>query len=107
MATFKSAYQIASELRTKNAGYIFKAIDGDFTSGNKFEYSDVASAIMDLVAASTDGFVADICKRFNSIDSRSSMSDKQRWCVAYALQKVSDEVVERVINEAKAEIENC
>ena len=95
--TFKSAYQIASELRYKSAGAIFNAIDGNFVSGNAFEYSDVASAIMDFVAASTNGFVADICKRFNSIDNRFAMSDKQRWCVAYALQKVSDEVVEAVI----------
>lgn len=102
-ATFKSAYQIASELRSKAAGTIFNAIDGRFISGSAFEYSEVASAIMDFVAASTDGFVADICKRFNSIDNRFVMSDKQRWCVAYALQKVSDEVVEAVIAEAK----NC
>lgn len=95
--TFKSAYQIASGLRYKSAGAIFNAIDGNFVSGNAFEYSDVASAIMDFVAASTNGFVADICNRFNSIDNRFAMSDKQRWCVAYALQKVSDEVVEAVI----------
>lgn len=102
-ATFKSAYQIASELRSKSAGAIFNALDGRFVSGHEFEYSDVASAIMDFVSASTTGFVADICNRFNSIDNRYAMSDKQRWCVAYALQKVSDEVVEAIIAEAK----NC
>lgn len=100
-ATFKSAYQIASDLRSKSAGVIYNAIDGHFVSGNAFEYSDVASAIMDFVAASTNGFVADICNRFNSIDNHFVMSDKQRWCVAYALQKVSDEVVEAIIAEAK------
>lgn len=102
-ATFKSAYQIASELRSKSAGAIFNAIDGRFISASDFEYSEVASAIMEFVAASTTGFVADICNRFNSINNRRSMSDKQRWCVAFALQKVSDEVVESVINDAK----NC
>lgn len=102
-ATFKSAYQIASELRSKSAGTIFNAIDGRYISGREFEYNAVAFAIMDIVAASTTGFVADICNRFNSIDNHYAMSDKQRWCVAYALQKVSDEVVEAVINNAK----NC
>lgn len=96
----KSIYEIASELRTKNVKVIFNEIDGNYEM-NGFCYSALASAIMEMVIESADGFVKDICERFNAIDNKRVMSDKQRWCVAFAFQKVSDEVVEKVIARAK------
>ena len=104
MTTFKNAYQQASELRT-NVKAIFNAIDGRHINSSTFEYSTLASAIMDIVAASSTGFVKDICERFNSINNTRAMSDKQRWCVAFAFQKVSDEVIARVEAESVAAIE--
>ena len=101
--TFKSAYQIASELRSQNVGRIFDAIDGDFSSRYEFEYSDVADAIMEMVIGGCEGFVVDICKRFSDVKNSRCMTDKQRWCVAFAFQKISDEVVERVISRAQTE----
>jgi hypothetical protein len=97
---FKSAYQIAAELRSQKVGKIFDAIDGDYVYGGHFDYSPIASAIMEMVMEAERGFVADICKRYSAIDNRYPMSDKQRWCIAFAFAKVSDEVVNSVINRA-------
>lgn len=97
---FKSAYQIATELRSQKVGKIFDAIDGDYVYGGHFDYSPIASAIMEMVMEAEQGFVADICKRYSAIDNRYPMSDKQRWCIAFAFAKVSDEVVNLVINRA-------
>jgi hypothetical protein len=99
----KSIYTIASELRSKNVKDIFNALDYTF-EGNGYRYTDLASAIMEIVAASTDSYVKDICERFNGIDTiHFTMSDKQRWCIAFAFQKVSDEIVNMVIERAKAD----
>lgn len=101
--TFKSAYQIASELRSQKVGKIFDAIDGDFSYDGNFDYSPIASAIMEIVMEAEQGFVADICKRFSAIDNRYPMSDKQRWCVAFSFAKVSDAIIEKVIARANNE----
>ena len=101
--TFKSAYQIASELRSQKVGKIYDALDGDFIYGGHFDYSPIASAIMEMVIEAEQGFVSDICKRFSACDNRYPMSEKQRWCVAFAFAKVSDAIVEKVVARANAE----
>jgi hypothetical protein len=97
----KSIIDMAIELKGKNVKSIFNAIDGDFVSKGRFEYDLLASCIMDIVAKGAEGFIKDICERYNSEQNHYPMSDKQRWCVAFAFQKVSDEVC----FEVKAEYE--
>lgn len=89
----KTIIETAADLRKGNVKNIFNAIDGIFVSGSKFEYSDVADTILDMVANYAQGFVTDIAKRFrfNGELGGRAMSDKQRWCVAFAFQKLSDE----------------
>lgn len=88
----KSIIDMAIELKGQNVKSIFNALDGDFVSKSKFEYSLLGETILEIVAKGAEGFVKDIAQRFSSIDNRFAMSDKQRWCVAFAFQKVSDEV---------------
>lgn len=98
----KSAVDMAIELKGQNVKNIFNALDGGYESRGKFEYNFVAQTIMDMVAAGSEGFVKDICERFNSESNRFPMSDKQRWCVAFAFQKVSDEICAKVKAEYEA-----
>jgi len=88
----KSIIDMAIELKGKNVKSIYNALEGDFVGKSKFEYSLLADTILEIVAKGAEGFVKDIAERFHSIDNRYPMSDKQRWCVAFAYQKVSDEV---------------
>lgn len=95
LETMKTIIETAADLRKGNVKNIFNAIDGTFVSGSKFEYSDVADSILEMVQRYAEGFVADIAKRFrfNGELGGRVMSDKQRWCVAFAFQKLSDENV--------------
>lgn len=101
----KTIIETAADLRKGNVKNIFAAIDGIFVSGSKFEYSDVADTILDMVANYAQGFVTDIAKRFrfNGELGGRVMSDKQRWCVAFAFQKLSDENVADYVSFC----ENC
>lgn len=61
----------------------------------EFEYDDIADTILEMVSKYATGFVVDIAKRFGlsgELDGR-EMSEKQRWCVAFAFQKLTDEHV--------------
>lgn len=91
----KTIIETAANLRKGNVKNIFNAIDGIFVSGSTFEYSDVADTILEMVQRYAEGFVTDIAKRFrfNGELGGRAMSDKQRWCVAFAFQKLSDENV--------------
>lgn len=96
----KTTIEIAADLRKGNVKNIFNAIDGKFAAsltghGTQFEYDDVADTILDLVYEYAEGFVKDIAKRFrfNGELAGRCMSDKQRWCVAFAFQKITDENV--------------
>lgn len=104
MKTYKNDYRQAFELKN-NVKAIFNAIDCKAVSKNLFEYTCIASAIMDIVENGCDGFVVDICKRFNDATRSYSyiMSDKQRWCVAFAFNKMSDEQVENIISKFEIE----
>lgn len=87
----KKTIEIAAELRNANVKNIFNAIDGSYFSRSQFEYSDVADTILEMVERYATGFVTDIANRFRT--SGRIMSDKQRWCVAFAFQKLTDENV--------------
>lgn len=94
----KTNIEMASDLRKGNVKNIFNAIDGIFAydltgRGKQFEYSDLADTILDMVSLYAEGFVKDIAKRFRfngELEGR-CMSDKQRWCVAFAFQKLTEE----------------
>lgn len=103
----KNAYQMAAELKTKNVKEIFNAIYNCYDFQLK-EYCGIGSAIIEIVAEGAEGFVKDICQRFGGFGVR-SMSEKQAWCVAFAFQKVADEVIEKVMERAAeaTEIEIC
>lgn len=96
MAEFKSLIDIASELRGKSVKTIYDALDYYFVSKNKTEYTDLATTIMDIVAEGGSGAAKDIATRFASPTNKYTMSDKQRWSVAYAFQKIDDSVVDVV-----------
>lgn len=96
----KTIIELAADLRKGNIKNIFNAIDGDFRQkttgrGTAFEYDEVADTILEMVARYATGFVTDIAKRFrfNGELAGRVMSDKQRWCVAFAFQKLTDENV--------------
>lgn len=91
--TWKNEWQIAQEIHSQKVGKIFDALDGGHTSKRSFEYSDLACAIMTIVKNKCEGFVVDICERFTAIDNRYAMTDKQRWCVAFAFAKLTAEQV--------------
>lgn len=103
----KNAYQMAAELKTKNVKEIFNAIYNCYDFQLK-EYCGIGSAIIEIVAEGAEGFVKDICQRFGGFGVR-SMSEKQTWCVAFAFQKVADEVIEKVMERAAnaTEVEIC
>lgn len=89
----KTTIELAAELKAGNVKKIFNAIDGGFESKSKFEYSELADTILEMVARYANGFVTDIAKRFryNGELGGRIMSDKQRWCVAFAFQKLTDD----------------
>jgi len=105
----KTIIEIASDLRKGNVKDIFNAIDGMFTStfGTKitFEYSEVADTILEMVERYATGFVTEIANRFRT--NGRTMSDKQRWCVAFAFQKLTDENVADYIKFCDDFVKNC
>lgn len=109
----KTTIEMASELRKGNVKNIFNAIDGRVEMGmngkKEFEYSDIADTIIEMVAKYATGFVVDIAKRFGlfgELDGR-EMSEKQRWCVAFAFQKLTDENVAAYTEFCKEFCEKC
>ena len=96
MAEYKSIIDIASELRGKSVKAIYDALDYFFVSKHKTEYTDLATTIMDIVAEGGSGAAKDIATRFASPTNKYVMSEKQRWSVAYAFQKIDDSVVDVV-----------
>lgn len=95
----KTTIEMAFDLRKGNVKNIYNAIDGRIVLGmdgrKEFEYDEIADTIIDMVAHYATGFVVDIAKRFRftgELDGR-EMSEKQRWCVSFAFQKLTDENV--------------
>lgn len=93
MKNFINTYdQVKNAIESGKAGNIFNLIDGSYVGMGEFEYFDTAEVIFDLVKSNSEGFVIDICERI--LDSIKNgrpiiITDKQRWCVAFAALKIS------------------
>lgn len=63
-----------------------------------YEYPAHALCVIELVAKYADGFVTDICNRILKAQYEQlrsiQMTDKQRWCVAYAAKKITAAQIE-------------
>lgn len=102
MKNFISSYDFVKTCIEKNdVRSIFNALDYFFVEKNKIEYSNEAEVIFDLLEKFGTGFIVDICKRAKNDNIR--LSDKQRWCLAFALMKITVEQVEEYEGESKGE----
>lgn len=110
MKDFINSYdRVKNALESAKVRNIFNLIDGDFVGMGEFEYSDEAMIVFDIVAKNGTGFVVDICNRV--IDSISKghaivLSDKQRWCVAFAAMKIDAAMVDVLAKDDAAEDDN-
>lgn len=108
MKTFKNFYDNLSDLRAKNnVRAIFNLIDCIPTRnypGNRtvWEYSTEANGILEIVAKYGQGFVTDICDK--ALHHNICLSEKQRWCVAFAMMKVTDEQIAEYREWEQAEL---
>lgn len=98
MTNYINSYdRVKNAIESGKALNIFNLICGDFVSKNSFEYSDEADIIFELVAKKGEGFVIDICNRVRESMRNGKviiLSDKQRWCIAFAAIKISVEAVD-------------
>lgn len=98
MTNYINSYdRVKSAIESGKALNVFNLICGDFISKSSFEYSDEADIIFDLVAKKGEGFVIDICNRVRESMRNGKviiLSDKQRWCIAFAAIKISVEAVD-------------
>jgi hypothetical protein len=108
MKTFKNFYDNLSDLRAKNnVRAIFNLIDGthriEYPSRRTvWEYFDDAPGIFEIVAKYGQGFVTDICDK--ALHHNIRLSEKQRWCVAFAMMKVTDEQIAEYREWEQAEL---
>jgi hypothetical protein len=85
----KSENQIAAEIESPKEAYdhinrsIFK---GNKVQGFSCTYSYVGEIILETVAKKVNGFQADIAEKALG---GYGMSNKQKWCVAYAYVKIN------------------
>lgn len=101
MKNFINSYDcVKNAIESGKAINIFNMVDGDFFGMGSFEYSDEATIVLELVAKNGEGFVVDICNRvLESIKNGQKviiLSEKQRWCIAYAAMKVNPSCVEDI-----------
>ena len=101
MKNFINSYdRVKNAIESGKAINIFNMVDGDFFGLGSFEYSNEATIVLELVAKNGEGFAVDICNRvLESIkDGRKViiLSDKQRWCVAYAALKMNASLVDDI-----------
>jgi hypothetical protein len=76
-----------NNLRTSgNAKSVFDCLDFNYSEKC---YSNDADSIMKFVGIYSEGFVLDIAKRFSDPSNKYPMSDKQRWCIAFAFIKIN------------------
>lgn len=98
MTNYINSYdRVKNAIESGKALNIFNLICGDFISKSSFEYSDEADIIFELVAKKGEGFVIDICNRVRESMRNGKviiLSDKQRWCIAFAAIKISVEAVD-------------
>ena len=94
---YQSPLQILAESKS-NVKRIFDFIDYKFSAdycvtrrGVYAEWREPAEIIFDAVLKFGEGFVTDICQRAKN--GLFNLSDKQRWCVAFAFQKLSEEQI--------------
>lgn len=103
MKDFINSYdRVKNALESAKVRNIFNLIDGDFVGMGEFEYSDEAMIVFDLVAKNGTGFVVDICNRVIESISKGHaivLSDKQRWCVAFAAMKIDAVMVDELAKE--------
>lgn len=107
MKAYMNSYDIVkAAIEKNNVRGIYNLIDGIYAGSRDFEYSDEATILFEAVRANGEGFVVDICDRIlESIRNGRTLvlSDKQRWCVAFAAQKLSTKVIDALESEnAKA-----
>ena len=107
MKDFINSYaRVKNALESAKVRNIFNRIDGDFVGMGEFEYSDEAMIVFDLVAKNGTGFVVDICNRVIESISKGHaivLSDKQRWCVAFAAMKIDAAMVDELAKEDAVE----
>ena len=96
---YKSPLQILAESKS-NVKRIFDWIDYEYKAyygigvshNRQFqEWIEPAEIIFDAVLKFGEGFVTDICQRAKN--GLFNLSDKQKWCVAFAFQKLSEEQI--------------
>lgn len=89
----KTYYERAKELKAQgNVKLIFDNVDYDFVSKHESEYDIFSQMIMEIVAKFSAGFVVDICEK--ALKKNIRLSEKQRWCIAYAFAKITDEQID-------------
>ena len=107
MKDFINSYdRVKNALESAKVRNIFNLIDGDFVGMGEFEYSDEAMIVFDLVAKNGTGFVVDICNRVIESISKGHaivLSDKQRWCVAFAAMKIDAAMMDELAKEDAVE----
>lgn len=105
----KNYTEIINELRAMNVRNLFEKVSNyDYLSRNHVEYSDDACFIFQIITTVGDGFVKDICEKAKK--ENRAISDKQAWCVAYALKKLTDDQVKACAESfafVDAEYEAC
>ena len=94
----------------KNAKQVFDTVVGCWdehdTLGRRvrggythYQFTD-AEDILKIVMRFGEGFVVDICDK--ALNKGWSLSDKQRWCVAFAFLKISESQIEEYAAEVDA-----
>lgn len=100
---FMTYPEILKAKRNKVAAY-FDMMNSNAVYMNgkyKNEYSVCGEIVLDLVERYGQGFVSDICAKAKA---GRAMSTKQQWCVAYAMQKVTDAQIDEFFAENAAQV---
>lgn len=100
MKNFINSYdRVKGAIKSGKAINIFNMVDGDYVGMGAFEYSDEAMIVLELVAKNGEGFVVDICNRVLesiNVGKAITLSEKQRWCIASAANKISTDKVDEL-----------
>ncbi len=100
MKNFINSYdRVKGAIESGKAINIFNMVDGDYVGMGEFEYSDEAMIVLELVAKNGEGFVVDICNRVLesiNVGKAITLSEKQRWCIAFAANKISTDKVDEL-----------
>lgn len=103
--TFINDYDYVKQLIEKNdVRAIFHTINYQCISKHEIEYSEIATIIFDLIIKHGEGVAVDICKRVKLQDI--ALTEKQRWCIAFAFQKITVQQVADFQKDEEALIES-